>query len=265
MAVDRAFGRLLNRFDDDATVIVASDHGCGSGWDDLSLNRLLAEWGYLKLSDEAPQAKGVASWFASAEAAVQWQSTRAYSPVPGAFGINLNLRGRQACGAVSATEAEGLLQDLEQRCRELRSPRDGAPVFASVLRGEEAYPGPYVRDAVDLLLVPRDERTILSCHVSGDLWRPSYQTGLHRYEGLWMMRSPKTVAGALPTPMRIVDVAPTLAGALGMEPPRDVDGRCREDVFGRGHLENGGDACADRDQGTEDALVSERLRAMGYM
>lgn len=264
--VDAALAAVLSELDDDCVVIVVSDHGFGIGLDDLSVNRLLQEMGLqATVRDAAPG--GQASWFREEAESIDFTRTRAYSPVPGSFGINLNLRGRQKLGTVSAFEAEGVVRDIEARCKELRSPRTGEPVFDRVLRAEEAYPGPFMRDAPDLLLIPADERTNLGCQVTGPLFRPSYQTGLHRFEGMWMMRSPRVATGALAEPMRIVDVAPTLMADLGLAVPAGLDGRARDDVFGRSGASAGHDHAEKQNDGAsaEDAFVSERLRAMGYL
>lgn len=269
-AVDAAFGELLALLPDDATVVVASDHGSGIGLEDLSLNRLLIDAGLLVTCPAAEAAPGVASWFVEEGLTVDWSRTRAYSPVPGSFGINLNLIGRQKQGIVPAHDAAAVLRDVEDACRSVRTRQGAQPVFADILGSAASSPGPFVRLATDLLLVPADEATLLSAHISGPLWRPSYQTGLHRHQGIWMQRSPTTRAGELPAPMRIVDVAPTLLSTVDAAWPETIAGRARADVVPVADGSPG--ACLSdelRWRGAvgidEDPMVSERLRAMGYL
>ncbi|HEU4582837.1 MAG TPA: alkaline phosphatase family protein [Polyangiaceae bacterium] len=269
-AVDSAFGELLALMPDETTVVVASDHGSGAGLEDLSLNSVLAEYGLLAMCPAERAPKDVASWFVEDGRTIDWERTRAYSPVPGCFGVNLNLKHRQELGAVSADDAEAVLRDVEEAFRELRTRHTQRPVFRNILRAAHCYPGPFTRLAPDLLLEPEEETTILSGHLSGPLWRPSYQTGLHRFEGIWMQRSPRVRTGALTQPMRIVDVAPTLLADAGAAWPEGVTGRARSDVMRSGLVEEGGCLAEDGEGAAgatmdEDPLVSERLRAMGYL
>lgn len=267
VAIDRAFGELCDAMPEDATVVVVSDHGSGIGLHDVSLNVALADLGLFK-TREGSSARDTASWFQAEGRTVDWDATRAYCPVPGSFGVNLNLRGRQRHGTVSNADAERVLSDVTAGLRALKHPQTGLPLAQRVLRAEQIYPGPHSQLAPDLLIIPDDERVNLSAHIAGPLHRPSYQTGLHRYEGMWMQRGPSSVRGALAEPMRIVDVLPTLFADAGVSFPASVDGAVRDDVYthvtarlrGSGYLpDQDGPAIG------EDALVTERLRAMGYL
>jgi predicted AlkP superfamily phosphohydrolase/phosphomutase len=271
-AVDRAFGRLQALMGPDTVTVVVSDHGSGLGLWDLSVNRVLEEAGLLvtkpRESRPAEGANTVASWHVGETREIDWEKTRAYVPVPGSFGVNLNLRGRQAKGCVDKGEGERVLEDVATLLKETSLP---SPLVGGlrVLRAEEAYPGPHQHRAPDLLIVPDDERMILSAHVEGTTWRPSYQTGLHRHRGMWMQSSPRTVAGRLQAPIRIVDVAPTLCADVGLGWPALVDGQPHSQAFRKDaaspaalEVEGAGDWTGTMD---EDPFVTERLRAMGYL
>jgi predicted AlkP superfamily phosphohydrolase/phosphomutase len=272
IALDEVLGAILALLPHDAAIVVVSDHGSGPGYDDLAVNRVLEEGGLLETGSRGTSlaGSGVASWFVADGREVAWERTKAYMPVPGSFGINVNLEGRQRLGTVRASDADRVLTDITQLLSELRSNRSKEPVFKAILRAEEAYPGPFQRSAPDLLLVPNDERVIVGGSITGPVWRASYQTGLHRFHGVWMQASQNAVPGMLATPLRIVDVAPTLFAELGVAIPANLDGRVREDALRAGSCRNLSvlqerSSNIPQESVMEDPVVTERLRAMGYL
>ena len=86
-----------------------------------------------------------------------------------------------------------------------------------------------------------------------------------------MHSSPQASIGELSEPMRIVDVAPTLLADIDASWPALIDGRPRADVFASERArvarscENAGAFVDLSPHEAEDPLVTERLRAMGYL
>jgi hypothetical protein len=111
---------------------------------------------------------------------------------------------------------------------------------------------------------------MISPDLSGDRWGQSYQTGLHRYEGMWIQRSKRTKPGRLEHSVRLMDVMPTLLADLGVEFPAGVPG----DVI-PGAFESGGRITRSKDPSFiphgnsesewEDEELTSRLRKMGYL
>lgn len=262
IAIDALLGAMIEAVPE-ASLLVVSDHGMGPGHDDLSLNLWLEQAGYLaaRKPEGAPNA-AIAPWFRDDTAEVDWEHTRAFCPVPGSFAVNVNLRGRQCGGTVAAVDFARTCQEITDGLLELRHPRTGLPAISRVLRGEECHMGPFVSTSPDLVVIPRDEATFLGSAISGPLWRPSYQTGIHRHRGLWMQCAPHTAAGRITAPLRIVDVAPTMMRAFDLEPPTSVDGAAID--LSRG-IEPSVSMCAPDDFQQLETVVTERLRAMGYL
>jgi predicted AlkP superfamily phosphohydrolase/phosphomutase len=215
-------------------------------------------------------ARKQASWFADQGRQIDWAKTSVYMPVPGSYSLNLNLIGRQINGTVAPKDADRVLDEVTALCMGLRYPGKGVPVFSRVLRREEAFPGPYSRLAPDLLLVPHDESLMVSPDLSGNRWGQSYQTGLHRFEGMWIHRSKRTKPGRLKHAVRLIDVMPTLLADLGVPFPAALPGNVITDAFesggriGRSNdpvlIQNGG-----RQSDWEDEELTSRLRTMGYL
>lgn len=279
-AVDDALGQALRLIPEEATVVVVSDHGFGPGYESFSIQRFLEETGYLKTrpiagGDHMSAKRQSASWFSDGGRELDWAGTRLYMPVPGSFGLNVNLRGRQRQGVVDERERAGLLEEVSAVLADVKSPTMMTPAFARILLREEAYPGPLCERAPDLLLVPRDESLMVEPSLEGNTWGLSYQTGLHRYVGMWIHASPRVRAGRLTRNIQITDVAPTLLGDLGMSIPDFMRGQAHEDILTHTPRRVHGDlhpppwAPQQEETGLseveEDEATSERLRKMGYL
>lgn len=279
-AIDEAIGRLVAAVGDETVISVVSDHGLGVGRYGLAVHRLLAEAGLLATTT-AGGGPPVASWFGTGSRTVDFGRTRAYLPVPGSYGISLNLAGRQRDGVVAAADRAAVQADVVDLLEDVSVP-GGGRAFAAVLPAAVAYPGPYADRAPDLLLVPRDETVLPVADVAGPVWTPSWQTGLHRYAGMWIQVAPGTRPGRLPHPVRLVDLMPTLLAELGAGWPAGVHGRPVDVALdpavplpaslsmsppaaggpaGGGPAGRAGPAAC----GGEDEYTSRRLREMGYL
>jgi predicted AlkP superfamily phosphohydrolase/phosphomutase len=275
-AVDTAIGELLAPLDEDVTVVLVSDHGLGLGRYGFSVHAALADAGLLvtKPATDPPDPTS-ASWFTDHGRTVDFERTRAYLPVPGSNGINLNLAGRQRDGIVGETERERLLDVVSELLLAVEVP-GGGPAFRAVVPSDVAYPGPYQAHAPDLLLVPADETVLATPHL-GAAWQPSWQTGLHRHVGMWAHASPNVRAGRLATSVDLVDIVPTILAELGASWPSTVEGEpvssvlaanvdipppdpsveAADAAYGPVVAAGGGSA--------EDNYTSQRLREMGYI
>ncbi|MGZ4865616.1 MAG: alkaline phosphatase family protein [Candidatus Angelobacter sp.] len=268
--IDEELAETLKLLSDDCSVIVVSDHGFGPGHRSLGANAVLKKTGYLASAPGAASSPEIASWFSEDGATVDWENTRVYMPVPGSYGLNLNLRGRQVKGTVEPEAATRVLDEVTEIFRSIRIPETGKPAFLKILRREEAYPGPMMEQAPDLLLIPADERLMVTPSI-GEEWSWSYQTGLHRHEGMWMHRSPNVSSGRLPHRIRLIDVLPTLFEDLGFDASSAFQGKPISTIFSRvtsGISFESLSQAPPAGPGEEDleaADLTERLKAMGYL
>lgn len=230
--LDAAFASLLDAVGDECVVAVVSDHGFGPGTRGLRLHRLLADGGFCRLRPGAaptvsrsPLADRAADDAALRDAVI-WGESRCYTPTPGCFGVNLNLVGRQRHGAVKPFDAATVLHDVEACLLEAVDPVDRGPLLSAVIPAEVAYAGPFAARAPDLLLVPRDPSLLLLHDPLGPAWDSPGQTGLHRIEGICMVRSKRASTGPAQPEVAIEAVAGRLLSAVGLEsqviPQRDA-------------------------------------------
>ena len=250
--LDAILGRLVHAAGPDATVLVVSDHGFGDLEGDLFLNHVLEDLGLLDVWRPAePGGSGLLGrlrrWLRPDPghrahrgdfADIRWEGTKAYSR--GLFGqIWLNLRGREPLGQVEpGPEADAILSAISERLLTLRTPDGREPLIDAVFRGGELYEGPLLLDAPDLVVVPREYRWMTrsgrEIGPRGQLFGPAAvgHTGNHRMNGVLVAGGP----GIEPNPdlplQRLIDVTPTALALLGIEVPRELDGRPMEDLLG---------------------------------
>jgi len=225
--LDRQVGELLALAGDEATVIVASDHGGAPIYCWFHLNVWLREAGYLHATVDA---RGKAS--------VDWTRTRVCGF--GTGGIFLNVRGRELQGLVApGEEYEALRDELAARLLALTDAETGGPVVRAVLRAEEVYPGLPSGETPDLLLALSRGYGLGRGEALGRLGnRPVLETnrtwwsGGHEgpylpqdIPGVLLMAGPGVPPDLRLDAPRIVDVAPTVLRLLGVDAPPHIEGR----------------------------------------
>lgn len=271
--LDGLLGNILELLPDECSLSIVSDHGFGPGHSSFNVHFWLEHLGLFKTQKCPPEQSlqtGQASWFSHDGCQVDWDNTKMYMPVPGSFGLNINLKGRQARGAVAPADKDALLKEISAGLAEVKYPASGKPLFQTILRAEEAFPGPHMGSAPDLFLMPADESLMVVGSLEGPLWGRSEQTGLHRYEGMWIHRSQKTRCGRSQQRVRLIDVIPTVLAEMGVACP-PTEGRPVTEIFstpvGQHQSQAGADPLAKhgKDEEWEDADLTRRLRAMGYL
>jgi predicted AlkP superfamily phosphohydrolase/phosphomutase len=143
--IDEAMGYVLDRIDNETTLIVMSDHGFAPFYRGVNLNSWLLDKGYVKLRD--PSKRGQYPLFLN----VDWSGTTAYAL--GLNGVYVNLKGREINGIVSPEEdLEELLSRLESDLKDLRDPKTGEQVVTLTVRPARDYHGPYRSVGPDLIV-----------------------------------------------------------------------------------------------------------------
>jgi len=306
---DAAIGDILQQARD-ATVFVISDHGFGPLHHNVYLNNWLLQQGYLALKrNPSTLLKGVAfragltqenlfplaercgilnknsslsvsqihdrlSKFFLATQNIDWKRTRAYSY--GNVGqIYLNLVGREPQGCVEPQEAEKLIHEIIGKLREFVNPVTGERVIKEIYRKEEIYSGD-LSLAPDILFLPADGYMAIgtSEFVSNKSISPSFAgSGWHRMEGVFIGAGPQIKKGPV-RGMKLIDLFPTIAYAMGLPIPPDLDGRVTDALFKEEFLAHQAktfvpqEAPAPNEGGLTPAWeqeIRERLRALGYI
>src|SRR3990172_4455409 len=220
--MDDLVGRLQARLENDALLLVLSDHGFKAFRRGVNLNSWLHQNGYLALRDGSAES---GEWFKN----VDWARTRAYAL--GLNGLYLNLRSRECAGVVNpGEEAAALKKELQDKLGVLRDPLNDRPVIREVFDSRVVYVGPYRDNAPDLIVGYQAGYRASWDSVQGRVTRAVLEDNTRAWSGDHCI-DPRLVPGVLFSNRKlrcgqpsIVDVAPTVLGLFGLEPPPHMDG-----------------------------------------
>lgn len=307
-AVDEEIGRLLEAAPD-AHVFVLSDHGSRrNSRGPLYLKGLLRQMGLEvprqgggsggasllhSLADRLPSTlkhkavgmfPGLASRLLTQSAAgdIDYSQSRAYT-----FWCNgcaepwLNVAGRDPQGLVQpGAEYDELVAVIRETLLQATEAGTGEPLVKAVWRADEAYQGPHLDRAPDLLVdwtdvvVTKGLRTqyqgreIVVTEPSGEELR----RGNHRREGLLIAAGPNVPVGGVPADTGIQDLAPTLLALLGVGVAEQLDGRVLTELVGDLAETAAAPIVQTEPQdepsaytAEEEAAVEERLKDLGYL
>jgi len=210
---------------------------------------------------------------------VDWAGTQAFAM--GNFGqVYVNSHGERRQGIVAAGEEyDALREHIISAAEALRDPDTGDHVVQHAYRREEVFSGVSQHRMPDLLLHTDRSRYVSFGHAdfgSNRIIEPSVgQTGHHMMNGVLMIAGPAVRRGHQLSGARIVDIAPTVLYALGLEVPSDLDGRVLTEAFQPDRVEanppvygeapTASEASGEHYEEDEQETVISRLRAMGYV
>jgi predicted AlkP superfamily phosphohydrolase/phosphomutase len=221
--MDELIGRVMSKLDDDAMLLVISDHGFKSFARCVNLNAWLHQNGYLVLKGDKTES---GDWFED----VDWSRTRAYTM--GLNGLYLNLRGRERNGIVTAgTESEALKEELREKLNGLVDPELGTVAISGMFDCDGVYAGPYVDNAPDLIVGYGAGFRASWDSVMGKVTGTIFEDNLKAWSGDHCV-DPRLVPGVLFSNRKItvekpaiVDVAPTIMKLFGLALPSYFDGK----------------------------------------
>ncbi|MDP3428509.1 MAG: alkaline phosphatase family protein [Humidesulfovibrio sp.] len=196
---DALVGDILARYDalpEPKRLIVLADHGFCTLEQEVDVNRVLLEAGYLSLCRPARD-----EW----DAGVISGESRAFALDPGR--VYLHRRGCFARGRVAEAEAAALLRDLTDLLLGLTW--KGRRVMNRVLRGTELYQGRTVAHAPDLVCVPEAGFDLKAKFDRASVFGLHGRHGTHRPEDAFFHDSGAglaELAELADTPARVRDV-----------------------------------------------------------
>jgi predicted AlkP superfamily phosphohydrolase/phosphomutase len=252
MEIDQLVGKICQAAGDHATIFTISDHGFGELEKKFYINEWLREKGllylnrsntrfmiyrFLKKIDSLGLRKKLAGQMRSRIGAgsfkvadsIDWSRTRAYSFSNSEQGIYINLAGREPFGIVQeGEEYERLRDEIIDYLRALVDPDTKERILTEVYRREEVYSGPYLHEAPDIVFSLKNYSYIATISFPGTVYSRVYPrdgTGTHRMNGIFLAYGENLKAGSKIHGAQIPDVTCTLLYLLGLDIPRDMDGR----------------------------------------
>jgi predicted AlkP superfamily phosphohydrolase/phosphomutase len=232
---DASLGQLLAATDlRDTTLLVASDHGLAPVHTVVHLNTILGQAGFLSLR-ESPAFPTDA---ASSKVLAPSTPLRTGLVSGGSAHIYVNLQGRERSGVVPQEEYPALLDELVRTLSEVRDP-NGQPVFARIVRRQEMgglhLSSPYSGD----LFIQAEPGYVLSDGLGKETaFEPTshyggagYDSALEEMHGIFVAVGRGVKEGETISPVRMVDIAPTVARLLGFTPAEIVDGLALDEIM----------------------------------
>jgi predicted AlkP superfamily phosphohydrolase/phosphomutase len=306
--VDAWIGRLMAQLPAGSATIAMSDHGFGPLKNMVNLNVFFMQKGLMKLKPDAmTQLKAWAfrhgitpstayQWVArlglqntvaqvSKKArndivgkflsfdSVDWTRTIAYSM--GHVGqVYINRIGRDQHGIVPSADYDRRLAEVSDALADLHD-EDGNPILTNLIRGRDAYHGPYAALGPDLHL-ELDHYAMIACPLFATEGRVMTRqirgdSGCHRREGIFIAGGAGIRSGVALPEASILDLAPTILHLLGESVPRIMDGRVLSEALVNPapvRFSEDGDTEIAVEQGFESdeaAQIEERLRGLGYL
>ncbi len=220
--MDRLVGETTKYVDDHTALFVLSDHGFCSFKRGVNLNSWLHQNGYLALLDGAHES---GDYFEG----IDWSRTRAYTF--GLGGLYLNLKGREANGAVDPKDAAALRQELIGKLTNLRDEETGQIGIRNVYASGALYQGPYLNAAPDFIVgYAAGYRTSWEAAV-GKVAARVFEDNKKAWSGDHCV-DPLLVPGVLFSNRKvqaedpgIEDMAPTALDLFGIQPPSWMEGK----------------------------------------
>jgi predicted AlkP superfamily phosphohydrolase/phosphomutase len=204
--VDRFIGKVYEWFQGKGVFMIMSDHGFCKIQKEVYLNHWLVSNDYLRFSRENPQS------YLDID-----KGTKAFNMDPAR--IYIHLRGKYPSGCISpGKEYDSLREELKSRLMELKV--DGFPVVKTVYFKEELFNGSFINDAPDILLLPNWGYDLKGTISKQSLTGNSLLTGMHTQNDSTFYIS---VKNAFSNRVNIVNIAPTVVKALGIESNQDFD------------------------------------------
>ncbi len=151
----------------------------------------------------------------------------------------------------------------------------GRPILTKLIRGRDAYHGPYAELGPDLHL-ELDHYAMIACPLFATEGRVMTSqirgdSGCHRREGIFIAGGAGIRSGVELPEASILDLAPTIMHLLGEAVPRVMDGRVLVEALidpaPLRYVENdeAGMAAEQGFDAAESQQIEERLRGLGYL
>jgi len=220
---DQEIGELLSLFPSDTAVLVVSDHGAKKLDGGICFNEWLIHKGYLTLKSYPEKTTPIG------KTEIDWSRTKAWGD-GGYYGrLFMNVKGREPLGTIDPHDYDRVRNDLIAEIEGIEDP-SGRNIGTKAYRPEDLY---------------REVRNVapdLTCYFGNLDWRSIGSVGLkgihtfendtgpddanHDWHGIFILSG---AADGRPRGelrgLRIYDVAPTVLGLYGLEPPAGMLGK----------------------------------------
>lgn len=209
--LDRAVGSIVDKLDQDTTLIMLSDHGSAQCSQEVYLNTWLRDEGLLYFLNDPP---------ASFED-LDPERTKAFVLDPGR--VYINQKGSMPRGSVApGQEYERVLKALTENFLSLKDQVTSETVISRVFRKDDLFSGPLASKAPDLVLWGAKGYDLKADIGQQTVFGQGSGLSMNTYnDALFYMRG----LNSLNAKPGIRDIAPTILRLLHIPIPKDMDGK----------------------------------------
>ncbi len=261
MGIESLLQRGLEWTMPEGHLFVLTDVPAGEPGRAVNINDFLADTGIVEVKE--PRSR----------AGIVWSETLAYGA--GSGQVWINLKGREAQGIVRPGSEYQQVRDavIGELSNNWRDPQTNEPVVERVVKKEDAYDGPYLFKAPDLVVVykpgyaPSPKSAALDfdgVSISGQAQAPSASAPTARLVGT----GPRLVHG-FKGQGALVDVMPSVLHLLGQPITEELDGDVLSSLFTPAYLQQVPIRRVSSDEellsDEEEGMIVDRLRDLGYL
>ncbi len=219
--LDKNLGELIELLDDDdAKIIIVSDHGIKRMDTRVNLTDWLIQEGYLVLKEPVTKETKFTMDM------VNWERTKVFARGAWDGQMFINLIGREEQGIVDKKEYESLIEELEIKLKQIKGD-DGKILDTKVFKKKD-YSGKFDSIAPDMIIY--FDNLTYGCNTSlignPTLWSPKTAMGgddvTHSQKGIFITNNSKQ--GNIGE-IQITDIAPTILHELNISIPKDMNGK----------------------------------------
>jgi len=221
--VDRRLGKLLELLDKDTKIIVLSDHGITRMHSRVNLTDWLIKEGYMVLKE--PIKEKTEFNFSL----VDWEKTKAFAIGAYEAQIFINLKGREPNGIVEEKDYDSLIEELIKKMEKITGDR-GEKLDTKFFRKKDYFNGKCYDIAPDSIIYFDNLQYGCNSTLIGNetLWSLQTAKGSddagHSRQGIFIMKSDNAKDKNIGE-INALDVAPTILSLLGLDIPKDMNGR----------------------------------------
>ena len=314
---DEKIGMILKKIGPEDTVLIVSDHGLTSIQKGVRLNFWLADQSYLTFYAERSickrlkrvvlkTGKSVLRSVLPEQKAkkrkkhgpnsdsnsfnvlpnVDMNNTKAYCL--GSYGIYLNVKGRDRLGTIEpGVEYESIREKIMSDLLKFEDPATGRKVIDKVFKREDVIVGEFENIAPDIYILwnkgyffisERQKNRINAKTDDSEFFCNHYWSGQHAREGIIIANGPHIRKDYIIKDANISDVAPTVMYLMGLDVPKQMDGKVLTDMVDEDCLKSRPVSYSVYDEGNspdndfsdgyskdEADTVMDRLRGLGYV
>ena len=220
--LDRKIGEILDILDNNAKILIVSDHGAKPMKGCLSVNMALENLGLLKFKNIPDSGTRLN------HKDIDWKNSYAWGWGGYYSRIFLNVRGREKYGIIKKKNYEEMRNKISNMLMSIKDDK-GNPMNTKIFKPEELFT--ITKGDKPDLMVYFDELNWRAAETVGydTMYLSENDTGpddaVHDYFGIYIFYDPKKKIGKNLGTKNIIDIAPTCLNLLNVKVPKDMEGQ----------------------------------------